>query len=667
MTLRNLTVCLAAIWTVTFGAVTWVHAQVPTTAATAVQKEPLAIETYGRLPAMSNVALSPSGERLAFVAFDGSKRALFVRTLSGTPLAIAPLGDARLDEVYFAGERFVIFNLLVRTKVDVGRQAYRGVAIQVIDLETKEARPLVKPGQKLWDQIFAWFPPYVEDGHWYLTVAGYEHQRNGLREMDFADYQLDLFRVRLDDGELSLLERGESDVQDWLIDKKEILARLKYNEADGNWRIESGDQHKPILTGQDRFQADRMIGLGATPNSVLLMKQGDNDYFDLVEIDLQSGKTLWSAKSEGNIKQVLLSPESQRFEGYILSASNSPVRMLDPQNQAAVDKALRPFHSKFPTLVAMSSDKKRMIVHSTGGDDSGTYWLVDLTTMKADVLGEDFPRITASRIGPARMITYKAADGLEIEAVLVTPPGREAKGLPVVVLPHGGPQSSDDAGFDWLAQAFASRGYAVLQPNFRGSDDYGVEFRNKGFGEWGRKMQTDLSDGLAYLAAQGIVDPKRACILGGSYGGYAALAGVTLQSGIYRCAVSINGVSDLPDMLVANADKSGGADSSQRYWKAFMGADKPGANLNDLSPARRAAQASAPIMLLHAVDDTVVLFNQSLKMERNLRAAGKPVELIRIPTGEHWLLSEVERQTILRSAIEFVMKHNPPDEPHTGN
>jgi len=212
-------------------------------------------------------------------------------------------------------------------------------------------------------------------------------------------------------------------------------------------------------------------------------------------------------------------------------------------------------------------------VFTNGGDDSGTYWLVDIAKHSAVPLGYQYPTINAEDVGPVRMVDWKAADGLALRGVLTLPPGRAAKNLPLVVLPHGGPEARDYPTFDWWAQAFASRGYAVFQPNFRGSDGYGVAIRNAGFGQWGRKMQTDISDGVAELAKQGIVDPKRACIVGGSYGGYAAEAGVTVQHGLYRCAVSMAGVSDPAGLLDYARDRAGGrlTSESQRYWKAFMG------------------------------------------------------------------------------------------------
>jgi dipeptidyl aminopeptidase/acylaminoacyl peptidase len=224
-------------------------------------------------------------------------------------------------------------------------------------------------------------------------------------------------------------------------------------------------------------------------------------------------------------------------------------------------------------------------------------------------------------------------------------------------MPHGGPEARDYPAFDWWAQAFASQGYAVFQPNFRGSDGYGVKFRDAGFGEWGRKMQTDVSDGVAELAHEGLVDPKRACIVGASYGGYAALAGVLLQHGFYRCAVAVAGVSDLSAMINYVHDQEGDEPGSGvRYWRAFMGA-----HADEVSPIRKASSADAPILLVHGKDDTVVPFSQSQAMAAALKAAGKPVDLVVMPGEDHWLSREETRTTMLKASVAFVEKYDPPD------
>lgn len=202
----------------------------------------------------------------------------------------------------------------------------------------------------------------------------------------------------------------------------------------------------------------------------------------------------------------------------------------------------------------------------------------------------------------------------------------------------------------------------MLQPNFRGSDGLGLAHMEAGYGEWGGKMQSDLSDGVRYLAGEGIIDSGRVCIVGASYGGYAAMAGPTLDEGVYRCAVSVAGVSDLRAMVAWSAQRTGARNSpTVRYWNRFMGAERVGdRTLDARSPRQQAARADAPILLLHGRDDTVVPYEQSRIMAAALRDAGKPYELITLEGEDHNLSRSETRQQMLAETIRFLETHNPP-------
>ena len=342
---------------------------------------------------------------------------------------------------------------------------------------------------------------------------------------------------------------------------------------------------------------------------------------------------------------------------------------FEPKLEAAFDLMHRGLPARQLTVVSYNSDYTKFVFYSEGAGevgDAGTYYIYDAAARSVGVVGRAYPDIRGDQIAFQQAIRYSASDGLEIPAYLTLPPGKEARGLPLVVFPHGGPQSRDYLGFDWWAQAMAARGYAVLQPNFRGSDGLGQAFLEAGYGEWGRKMQTDLSDGVRFLAGRGIIDPEKVCIVGASYGGYAALAGPALDPGVYRCAVSVAGVSDLRAMLTSETRLSGsGAESRNpiiRYWNRFMGGAGSGdRTLDERSPARQADRVDAPILLIHGRRDTVVPYEQSTIMADALRRAGKPVELIALDGEDHSLSQAETRLQMLEATIRFLEENNPPN------
>jgi dipeptidyl aminopeptidase/acylaminoacyl peptidase len=284
---------------------------------------------------------------------------------------------------------------------------------------------------------------------------------------------------------------------------------------------------------------------------------------------------------------------------------------------------------------------------------------IDLKTPGATPIGKVYDGIDTPL--EKKRITYTAADGLSIPAYLTLPAGRPPHDLSLIVLPHGGPAAMDTAEFDWLSQALADQGYAVLQPNYRGSS-ISVSFLQAGFGQWGRKMQTDLSDGITYLAKQGIVDPAKVCIVGASYGGYAALAGVTLQPTVYRCAVSVAGISDLAGFLKWYTRGGLDAGRATRYWSRFFGVSgSSDPALATISPIQHVDAVTAPVLLIHGRDDTVVPYEQSQIIYDALQSRHKDVQLVTLNKEDHWLSLSETRAQMLGATVAFLRAHNPPN------
>jgi dipeptidyl aminopeptidase/acylaminoacyl peptidase len=201
----------------------------------------------------------------------------------------------------------------------------------------------------------------------------------------------------------------------------------------------------------------------------------------------------------------------------------------------------------------------------------------------------------------------------------------------------------------------------VLQPNFRGSTVSDAHVA-AGYGEWGRKMQTDLSDGVRYLAGEGLIDPARVCIVGASYGGYAALAGVSLQRGIYRCAVAVAGLSDLQWVVKTSAGLRLNTNVRTRYGERWLGVSDVGdPSIDERSPLRHADAVTVPVLLIHGRDDTVVRYDQSRRMADALERLHKPVEMVDLQSEDHWLSRSETRLQMLAATVAFLKANNPPD------
>ncbi len=293
-----------------------------------------------------------------------------------------------------------------------------------------------------------------------------------------------------------------------------------------------------------------------------------------------------------------------------------------------------------------SADGNRIIVHAGSDSDPGRYYVFDRQAHALNEIMLDRPELEGVTLASVRAVSYPAADGTAIPAYLTLPPGRDGRNLPAVILPHGGPTARDEWGFDWLAQFLASQGYAVLQPNYRGSAGYGDQWlQQNGFRSW-RVSIGDIDAGARWLAAQGIADPHRMAILGWSYGGYAALQSGATEPGLFRAIVAIAPVTDLQqakdDALEYN---------NARNVAAFIGS---GPHIAEGSPLRNVSAITAPVLLFHGDRDLNVNVVHSRRMDQALRSAGKRSELIVFPGLEHDLDDSDARSQMLTRISAFL-------------
>ncbi|MBT8141031.1 MAG: prolyl oligopeptidase family serine peptidase [Gammaproteobacteria bacterium] len=364
-----------------------------------------------------------------------------------------------------------------------------------------------------------------------------------------------------------------------------------------------------------------------------------------------------------DIQSILTTSLNRKFDGILYSGLLPSYQFLDENHQAnmAAIQDLYPGSEIHP--ISNTADKSRSVILVSGNEGADNYLIFDSIERRVSLLGTGYPEVSKDKIAPVKAIRYKARDGLSISAIITKPLNSEnAKKLPMIVMPHGGPESYDSIRFDWWAQFLARKGYLVLQPNFRGSSGFGNDFRIAGRGKWGKEMQDDVSDGVLAMIKTGAADPDRVCIVGASYGGYAAMAGGAFSPDLYRCVVAVAGVSDIPKMLRDQAYTSGKRHWVVSYWNSVIGNSKSEKEkLNKISPVNAAANFKAPLLMLHGKDDTVVPIVQSKRMLKAMRKAGKQAELITLKGEDHWLSSSETRLELLKSVSDFLDQYNPTD------
>ena len=460
------------------------------------------LEAYGRLPRIEFMRLSPGGGYYAYISVVGESQRLFVVPVDGgKPIAVNIDLSNKIRNVEWAGDDHIAITISGAT--NFGRYStvdtLEAPKVSILSVKTG-AHFMAFDGHSGMAPLVYGRHSYARvDGRWYgffgaMTLAkglgGRTYFRNGI---------VDLYRVDLDSAATLLVAKGGEGVEGWLVGPDgKIVTQTNYFEKTGAWQVSAGLFGMAILSGHSLTNSPRVVGLGQTPDTVLVYNP-DKEISAYQTVSL-NGDAAKDVPDGQRIEATFFDDLSGLWIGEKLAGDTPHVVLFAPEHKAKMAGVAKAFANYNVDLVSWDSSFNHLIVYTDGGDDSGTYWLADLKKHSVESIGQAYPDVKESDVGPVRMVDWKAGDGLAMHGVLTLPLGRPAHGLPVVVLPHGGPQARDYPRFDWWAQAFASRGYAVFQPNFRGSGGYGQSFVDAGHGEWGRKMQTDISDGLAALA-----------------------------------------------------------------------------------------------------------------------------------------------------------------------
>lgn len=619
------------------------------------------LESYGALPTVQMMSVSPDGTMVAFRRRSGEGDIVVVYSLrEGKVITGLDVAEIRPTGLYFLDHSRIVLVASDEKRLFGYRGKHRISTGFSLDITTNELSQLLTPGDNIivgqlgLGEIVGISP----DGMRVYMPAYVEHRNRG--RSDYALMEVDLESVRRPD----IVTRGTPSTVDYFVDANgEVLAEEIFNNHTDEHTILAYHEGEEVRIYRRETEIPRIgvAALTADRQSLIFEAESDTvDRFSYYTMALADGTISGPIfEREDADVETILKDVNRIAYGVVYSGLTPSYEFFD----AKLTERMRMIQAQFPGnsvwLSDASPDLRHLVIRVEGISTSGEYYLFSEGGENL-LLGSIRPDIGPEQVNPVVAYEFQARDGATIPSLLTVPRAHagDPRRLPAVMLPHGGPESHDWLRFDWLAQALASEGYAVVQPQFRGSSGFGLEHLLAGRGEWGKKSQQDITDALKNLVDDGVVDPERVCIVGASYGGYAALAGGAFTPGLYRCVVSINGVSDVRMMLGQEKSDHGSHHWALAYWNEVIArGDASDETLDSISPANFADRFTPPVLLVHGEEDEVVDFDQSREMEKQLERADKVVRLVELEGEDHHLSTPETRLQALKETVAFVNEH----------
>ena len=618
-----------------------------------VQANTVSVEAYGKLPSKSMLVVSPSGKRLAYRDTSGSKDVAMIINLADKSLVGAVnITSVKPTSMYFIDEDRLIFVVEKNMKLNGFRGRHNVSSAMAYNLNTKKIHQLLIPGKGIYEGQSALGRILgISEDKTYAYMPAYG-----------SSTDLHLYKVRLDKKlRPRIMQRGGHDTIDFFVGKAgEILARERFNNELNLHRVEAridGDW-KEIFREETEIIHRSFTGLTPDRKKLVMIRQDETHgrwaYYTMSLADGTEEGPIFS--HENKDIETVLTDRNRVVYGVKYSGFTPSYEFFDSKLNARMNGISAAMPDNSFTITDHTPDWNQIIFLMDGNNSSGDYVMYNKGTLKP--IAASRPDIASSDVNPIVEFSFKARDGMVIPTLLKIPKNKEPANLPTIMMPHGGPESYDKKSFNYRAQYFASQGYLVIQPQFRGSDGFGNAHLFAGRGEWGRKMQDDLTDAVLALAKTGVADKARVCIVGASYGGYAALAGASFTPDLYKCVVSINGVSDIERMLKTEEREYGDEHWVVAYWqKVISKGQVDDDHLAQISPINHVEKIKAPILLIHGEYDKVVPMEQSEDMYDELKDADKEVTFIELDKGDHYLSTAENRMKAMLAIDAFVKKH----------
>ncbi len=589
-------------------------------------------------PEKDSPKISPDGTRLAYLAPKDNVLNVWVRTVEKEDDKVVTQDKRRGIRWYFWAEDNIHIIYLQDSDGDENWHVY---AVDLTNDVTRDMTPFLG----IRAEVQAVDPDFPEQ-----MLVGLNLRDRRL---------LDVYRLDLNTGALQKDTENPGDVIEWLADPDLKIRGARAMTADGGAQLyvrESvNSPWRPLVTWGP--EDNLCSGIGFTPDGkgVYLRDSRGADTVRLVQIDIPTGRqTVLASDSEYDLTSVIIHSRTHQVQAVNFLKERSHWQVLDLAIKKDVD-AIQKVHTGDFFLLNRDSADKNWLIGFTTDEGPIPYYVYSRETQEAKFLFTSRPKLEQYMLAPMKPITFKARDGLTLHGYLTLPVATEPRNLPTVLRVHGGPWARDVWGYSPEAQWMANRGYACLEINFRGSTGYGKRFLNAGNRNWGAKMHDDLIDGVNWAIQEGIADTKRIAIYGGSYGGYAALAGAAFTPDVFVCAVDLCGPSNIVTLIK----------SIPPYWEPMRklfdervgNVDAEKEFLESRSPLFKADQIKIPLLIGQGANDPRVKQAESEQIVEALRSKGKPVEYIVFPDEGHGLARPENRLKFYAMAEVFLAKH----------
>ncbi|MBV8329591.1 MAG: S9 family peptidase [Verrucomicrobia bacterium] len=595
------------------------------------------LRDFFRNPQKTGYQLSPSGDFIGFLQPVGSRLNIFVRPKAGDDAKqITAVADRDIQNFLWKGNKYLVY-----LKDDGGDENFHLHVTQIDGISQRDLTPF--------DGVRAEVIDDLEDHPTDLLI--------GLNKRNKQIF--DAYRLNVETGRLKLIAENQGNIASWTADHDGnirvatttdgVNTSLLYRKTENDhWRSVITTNFKGSFTPQFfTFDNKALFGLSNI----------GRDKVAVVEFDPESGieTGVLFERPDVDVSRLNFSRKRKVLTSATYTTWKEERHFFDPIAKELHETLARKLTRYDLYLVSSNKEEDTFIVRTISDRSLGAFYLYDSRTESLSKIADRNPWLEEADLAEMQPIQYTARDGLVIHGYLTLPKGRPATHLPIVVQPHGGPWHRDIWGFDPVVQFLANRGFGILQMNFRGSTGYGRKFWEAGFRQWGQRMQDDITDGAQWLIDRGIADPKRIAIYGGSYGGYAVLAGLTKTPDLYAAGVDFVGVSNLFTFL----------NTIPPYWQPYLdmmyemvgNPETDRALLQENSPALNADKIKAPLFVAQGAKDPRVNINESDQIVDALKKRGIDVEYMVREDEGHGFKNEENRFAFYEAMEKFLEKH----------